>query len=591
MSAAALRILLRGVFMLSMCLVLGGRAEAAAPTFTATLDRTVVTIGSTAELTFTVENGVPDVAPALPNLPNAQVTGPATGNMTTMTLTPTGAQRTSRRTYTYTVLPMNAGVVSIPALEVVVDGKRLKSQPLSLRAVASAAGNPPGGGAVDESGQARTVFLTLVSSRTNAYLGEVVPFEIQLYAAANGQLLQLPQLGGDGFTLGRVIKTGEGRSLLNGVNYTVVTYRSSATATKAGPLELGPATMEIMLQDPSRGTDIFGRPQGLVRTGLKSDAVPIQVRPPPGDRPEGFNGAVGNFTLSLEASPTNLVVGDPITVRIQIAGQGNLEMVRLPEQPGWRDFQKYDPNSRYDVGDLGLSGTAFFEWVVAPQNAAVTVLPPFVFSFFNPETERYETVKSPPIPLTVRATAEAQPSVAANGPKSDGRTVEFAHIRPTLGSLSAPPVELLRQPWFWALNAVAPIAWFGAYLVRKRREAHERDPELGRRKHVSKRVRAGLAELGDHAKKDEVERFFATAFRLLQDQIGERLRMPASGITESVLDERLRAKGVSEDLLTRCHQIFQACNNARYAGHQTSAELASWIPKIEGVLSDLQKVK
>jgi hypothetical protein len=590
-SAAALRFLLRGVFMLSVCLVLGGRAFSANPTFTATLDRTVVTIGSVAELTFTVENGTPDLAPALPQLPNAQVTGPATGNMASMTITPSGAQRVSRRTYTFTILPMNAGTVSIPAVEVVVDGKRLKSQPISLRAIASSAGNQPGAAPTDDSGQAKTVFLNLSTARTNAFLGETVPFEIKLYAAAGAQLLQLPQLGGDGFMHGRVIADRQQREVINGITYNTITYRSSGTATKAGPLVLGPATMEVMLQDPSRGTDIFGRPQAVVRTGLKSDEVPIQVLPLPGNRPEGFNGAVGTFTLSLEASPTNVVVGDPITVRIQIAGQGNIEMLRLPEQAGWRDFQKYDPNSRFEVEPLGLSGKAFFEWVVAPQNAAVAALPPFVFSFFNPATQRFETIKTEAVPITVRATAEAQPSIAATGPKADGKTVEFAHIRPTLGALSTPPAQLIEQPLFWIFNALAPVGWFAARLLRKRREALASDPELGRKKNVSRRVRAGLADLAVRAKNDEVEPFFATAFRLLQEQLGERLRLPASGITESILDDRLRAKGVSEDLLSRCHQIFQACNNARYAGHQTSAELASWIPRIESVLCDLQKVK
>ena len=591
-SAAALRFLLRGVFMLALCLGGAGRLLAAAPTFTASLDRQVVTIGSTAQLTLAVENGVPDMAPALPPLPNAQVTGPATGQHTAMKVTPSGMVQSSRRTYTYTILPMNAGTVTIPAMEVVVDGKRLKSQPLSLRAVASTAGASPGAAALDGSGQAKAVFLKILCARTNAFIGEVVPFELKLYAAANGQLLQVPQLGGDGFTLGRVFPTSDPTvEVVNGIRYNTISYASSATATKTGPLQLGPATMELMLADPSRGTDIFGRPLAQVRTGIESDTAPIFIEPLPGNAPEGFNGAVGKFTLALEASPTNLLVGDPITARIRIEGQGNIDMVRLPEQPSWRDFQKYDPTSRSEVDALGLRGFAQFEWVVAPQNAAVAALPPFVFSFFNPETRRFETVRSPEIPLTVRATTEAQPSVAAAGPKNAPPAVEFAHIRPTLGQLASPPLQLLHQPWFWALNAVAPLAWIGALLVRRRREAMARDPELGRKKNVSKRIRLGLAELATHAKNDETELFFATAFRLLQEQIGERLRLPASGITESVIDERLRGRGASEDLLARCHELFQACNNVRYAGHQTSAQLASWIPRIESVLADLQKVK
>ena len=38
-------------------------------------------------------------------------------------------------------------------------------------------------------------------------------------------------------------------------------------------------------------------------------------------------------------------------------------------------------------------------------------------------------------------------------------------------------------------------------------------------------------------------------------------------------------------------ELFQACNLARYAPVQSSQELAALIPKLEGVLRDLQQLK
>ena len=94
-----------------------------------------------------------------------------------------------------------------------------------------------------------------------------------------------------------------------------------------------------------------------------------------------------------------------------------------------------------------------------------------------------------------------------------------------------------------------------------------------------------------HAEARKSDEFFATLFRLLQEQIGERLDLPASAITESVVDERLRSKGARDETLRSLHELFQACNLARYAPLQSSQELSALIPKLESALKELREIK
>jgi len=84
------------------------------------------------------------------------------------------------------------------------------------------------------------------------------------------------------------------------------------------------------------------------------------------------------------------------------------------------------------------------------------------------------------------------------------------------------------------------------------------------------------------------DEFFATLFRLLQEQLGERLDLPASAITEAVIDERLRPRGVNGETLASLHELFQTCNLARYAPIKSSQELAAIIPKLEAALNQLR---
>jgi hypothetical protein len=95
--------------------------------------------------------------------------------------------------------------------------------------------------------------------------------------------------------------------------------------------------------------------------------------------------------------------------------------------------------------------------------------------------------------------------------------------------------------------------------------------------------------LRSHAQANRSDEFFAVLFRLLQEQLGERLDLPASAITEAVIEERLSPRGISGDLSARLHELFQMCNQARYAPIKSSQELSALIPKWESVSRELQK--
>jgi hypothetical protein len=107
---------------------------------------------------------------------------------------------------------------------------------------------------------------------------------------------------------------------------------------------------------------------------------------------------------------------------------------------------------------------------------------------------------------------------------------------------------------------------------------------------VAAQVQIGLNDLRRLAAKNNSAEFFATLFRLLQEQLGERLDCPSSSITEAVIDERLVLLGTPETTLAGLRELFQLCNQARYAPLRTSGELAAVIPQFENAIRELQKV-
>ena len=280
---------------------------------------------------------------------------------------------------------------------------------------------------------------------------------------------------------------------------------------------------------------------------------------------------------------------------MQITGRGAIDALTLPDQPQWREFKIYPPTSTVTNRDpLGLSGVKSFEQVLIPQNHEIKILPPLEFSYFDPNQKSYRTLSNAGIPLIVghAAATSAQPSVLTSAaPTTPPPTSDIVHIKARLDTPGLVRAPLVQQTWFLTLQSVPVLAWLSLLVMRKRNEALANNPKLRRQRQVARRIHQGLQELRDHAAGQQSDEFFATLFRLLQEQLGERLDLPASAITEAVIDERLRDRTLPEQTLTELHELFQTCNQARYARQKTSQELASLVPRVESILRELQNLE
>jgi len=93
------------------------------------------------------------------------------------------------------------------------------------------------------------------------------------------------------------------------------------------------------------------------------------------------------------------------------------------------------------------------------------------------------------------------------------------------------------------------------------------------------------------AARQDPDAFFALTFRLLQEQLGERLDLPSASITEAVIDEQLAVQGVSPELIEALHRLFHACNHQRYAPGASSHDLDATLLEVRAALQELQRLK
>lgn len=296
--------------------------------------------------------------------------------------------------------------------------------------------------------------------------------------------------------------------------------RTRGMALRPGTLTLQPVRQTMVLKVGAYQTDEYSRAITASRQVLSARGV-VRVRPLP-PPPEGFTGAVGQFTAVSKVDKTALRVGDSLTWTVTVTGLGNWPMIKgLPPRAASRDFDvigqpKLVEEDRGEpkpapspvpgaVPVANLFERAMSEAVVlAPTRAGRYVLSGFEMAAFDPKTGRYYTVAAPPITLEIAPGPNGEgtePIAAAPEPKADelaqdGKLPPFVTGR---ANVTPPPPQWL---WLTALSVLPVLLaalWAGLALHR----AYMADPDRLARG-ADLRLRKTLARLPRTA--DPIER-------------------------------------------------------------------------------------
>src|SRR5215467_4099214 len=488
-------------------------AFADSPSVTAVLSNSEATLGETVELQIKVA-GPGDARP------------PEEISIDGLEIHSTGTSRqfeihnfstNSSVTYNYTILPLRAGRFTIPPQTVRAGGKILRTPELALN-IADAPGQPPPGtrsgrsaqGTQSQSTNARDlVFAELIVPEKTAYVGEIVPVKIRMGfdARVHPRLTEPPDITGQGFTAQKLQQSSQNLETINGRPFEVVTFKTAIAAARAGKFEIGPVKAKAQVVVPRRRNaprsrspfdlfdldDPFSDPffsNPFAQLGerrdiqISSEPVALEVKPLPPNAPPSFSGAIGSFTMTTDAKPKSVQVGDPITVTSAISGRGNFDRVNAPLLEDDRGWHKYPPSSKFKQDDeVGISGTKTFEMVVSP-NENKQSLPVLAFSYFDPAKEQYVTLHSEQMAITVQGGAAA-PNVAAQPPSSSPPTTARARppvpnatkLQDILYQLTEPSQTvasfepLYARRGFWVVQSLplAALFVFAGWKIRRAR--------------------------------------------------------------------------------------------------------------------------
>jgi hypothetical protein len=330
---------------------------------------------------------------------------------------------------------------------------------------------------------------------------------------------------------------------------------------------------------------------------LQTEPVALDVQPLPPDAPAGFDGAVGQFTLTAVAEPVQGTVNEPLTWRVTLSGQGNLNAAPDPAWPeiaGWRSFES-QATVHTEVSDGQMVGSRTYERLLVPSAEGEFTIPPLEYAFFDPATGQYQTIRTQPIPVSI---APGDPGPPASQPQArsdltgdqqeavEQLTTDIRHLKTVPSSLGSGNELVTASDLYWAAWAFPLLGATGYFVWQRRQRYWERNLGLARSAQARKEARKALAR----ARKQKGDAYSA-AGQILTAYLADKLDRPVAGLTHQALANLLTGRGVPAAVAERVEVLLVTSELGRFApGADDPGHAQSLLQEVDSLIGALEKV-
>ncbi len=483
----------------------------------------------------------------------------------------------------------NNGTFIIPAFEVMAYGKPIKVPEAALTVLPKQEG-------LNEEPERLLVKLP----EGEVYVGQLVKVFLALPQKTPGLMMGLsqPHVTGD-FIFeekgGTVLRQEAVRH--NGQIINVLINEVSITPLRAGAQELVAQAYTQAMGASASNPNIHT----LVNRLVDSEPVILNVKPlPTNGVPHSFTGAVGVFQVgNVSVNPVELHVGDPLTVRAEIVGAGNLARLIPPELPPLNNWQSFPPITDANSANPNPQpGIAVFNYTLIPMSDRIIATPGIGFSYFDPVAASYKELVIPPVRILVRPSMV--PQVAAPvlplgaAPLVDERTNEgprltLSPLAESPGTRSSTLVPLQARPVFWLAQLVPALILGALWGWRTRVDYLARHPEIIRNRIARRGIRREMKFARRAATVRDAAAFATRSANALREASAP---YTASNAGALVCGDVLTAVDASPGAVGRgevIRKVFAAADASRFGGQLANAEeLLRLQPSVEEILNEMR---
>ena len=582
---------------------------ARAVSFTVEAPRQVVE-GNKFNVTFVLNNGEGSSFTA-PEVSGAKlIYGPSVSHSYSSSWVNGKSSSSSSEEYTMIYKATATGKCHIGAASIVVGGKRMATKAFTIEVLPSGSSQPsqqpqrtPGAPtpysdpmtqSADKEVSGKDLFVRIEMSKPRVYEQQAVVCTIKLYTKYQiSQFMPTIQPSFDGFLIEEIpVQPSLNKvETLNGERYmTAILKQCILYPQQSGNLTISSGNYDVSVVQFDTFRSIFGSISKPVEKSLKvtSNKATIHILPLPEPKPASFTGAVGKFNVTTDLKPaTGLKTYSAAIYRYIISGTGNIKYIKAPEVKFPDQFDVYDPKTDVQVNDGAgdMSGRVVMDYTFIPQYAGEFEIPASEFSFFNPETGKYETVTVPARHLSV-AKGEGQPSNHYRMKNMDIRPIKS-------GDLGLKKSHgYIVDGWTYWLWFLLPLLALVALIAYYRRQLKERaDVRRMRSKRASKVAQRRLKAARGFAARNDRSGFYAEMLNALWGYMSDKLSIPVSELSKDNINAELEQYGINEQLRKESMELIDKCEFAQYAPELASGDMNAVLDEAAGIIDRLESVK
>lgn len=562
-------------------------------------------------LTFRLTNGEAN-APKAPELEGCTLLyGPSVSTMQSTEIINGRMSSTSSVDYSFIYSADKACTVHVPAVSVSTNGQSISSKAVSFKILPpdrtrpGAAPQQNGGSTAraDEPAEASQrispddLLIRITFNKSHVYEQEAVIATIKVYTTNDiTQIMPKKQPVFEGFLSEELPVSLEPETEhYNGRNYTTaVLKRCLLYPQKSGRLTVNSGQYDVVVrtyETVNMGYFMTRRPvQQTVTTNSNQAQLTVEALPEP--RPEGFDGAVGTFSVSTDLNPEVLRTNEAATYSYIIKGTGNIKYLTAPEIQFPAGIDRYTPKTDISAAVSGadMSGTYRVDYTIVPQEPGKTTIPGRPFVYFNPSEKKYVTLDTRS--YTVDVVRGASTSVLGGEQRAINNTItDIRHIHTSPATPAAPRGQVFGHALYWAAYALVLLLLVGAVLTYRRTLRLRADVggrRLARASRVAlKRLRAarGYMQSGQN------DEFYQELARAMWGYVSDKLGIAPSQLLRDNIASRLQEYGAGEADTQEVLGVLDECEQARFTPDHSAAEVSALYERAAAAIKNLEGVK
>jgi len=410
-------------FFLFLCLL---NIQVVAQNIVVTAQTDLQTIALNQLLTFTISIKYDESQPRDIQIPdsfeitNFKILNQWSGPQSSVSIINGHLKKTQLLKYHYELQAQKQGTLTIPSLDVKVNGRTYRTKPINVvvlqkqntpPAQKGLPLNPTNPLSIDPFFDSffkplqrfsinpnvnTAVKIQLQLNKKTVYEGEALTADWSLLSSSGNiqsEVHKSPKLKDFWKESLKVDPQGQfvGTVVINNVLYRKTLFDSMMLfPLKSGSLQVDSYFLKV--------SSVFGfRSSSQIK---KSPLKIIQVKPLPLKGRRAFSGAVGDFQVQAVVTDKQVKVNEPLSYLLKFEGDGHPQFIQSPKIPFPEEFKMYSPVEKSKFLPQGKS-FKHYEFILIPKEEGLFKIPAYEISTFNPTSGTYIYHQMPSVQIQV----------------------------------------------------------------------------------------------------------------------------------------------------------------------------------------------